>query len=138
MIRRPPRSTLFPYTTLFRSCTPGSPDVARRAGQQPPQAGVAEELEAPPQVRGRRGRVREGREIAPDAAVLVEDGEDFPRVLHRGPDLGLVADHAVVVFYCRDLGGGGGGGLAPGGGRGGPPPSAPPGARRAAAGPGPG
>src|SRR2546430_8770795 len=22
MIRRPPRSTLFPYTTLFRSCTP--------------------------------------------------------------------------------------------------------------------
>src|SRR3712207_7034652 len=24
MIRRPPRSTLFPYTTLFRSRTPGS------------------------------------------------------------------------------------------------------------------
>src|SRR3712207_8949315 len=24
MIRRPPRSTLFPYTTLFRSCPPGS------------------------------------------------------------------------------------------------------------------
>src|SRR5690606_41463376 len=23
MIRRPPRSTLFPYTTLFRSCCPG-------------------------------------------------------------------------------------------------------------------
>src|SRR3712207_9363071 len=23
MIRRPPRSTLFPYTTLFRSCAPG-------------------------------------------------------------------------------------------------------------------
>src|SRR2546427_3875835 len=29
MIRRPPRSTLFPYTTLFRS--PG--DVANRAGE---------------------------------------------------------------------------------------------------------
>src|SRR2546425_8569947 len=28
MIRRPPRSTLFPYTTLFRS-----PDVARADGQ---------------------------------------------------------------------------------------------------------
>src|SRR2546427_8325736 len=25
MIRRPPRSTLFPYTTLFRSCRPNSP-----------------------------------------------------------------------------------------------------------------
>src|SRR3712207_7608554 len=29
MIRRPPRSTLFPYTTLFRS----HPDRGRRAGQ---------------------------------------------------------------------------------------------------------
>src|SRR3712207_7442115 len=25
MIRRPPRSTLFPYTTLFRSCEPRPP-----------------------------------------------------------------------------------------------------------------
>src|SRR5690348_17587174 len=25
MIRRPPRSTLFPYTTLFRSCLIGTP-----------------------------------------------------------------------------------------------------------------
>src|SRR5256885_9246711 len=30
MIRRPPRSTLFPYTTLFRS-PPGSPDFPRVA-----------------------------------------------------------------------------------------------------------
>src|SRR2546422_9917545 len=29
MIRRPPRSTLFPYTTLFRS---GDPDFASRRG----------------------------------------------------------------------------------------------------------
>src|SRR3712207_8554949 len=28
MIRRPPRSTLFPYTTLFRSCTHGRHLVA--------------------------------------------------------------------------------------------------------------
>src|SRR5258708_29176741 len=27
MIRRPPRSTLFPYTTLFRSPATGAPDV---------------------------------------------------------------------------------------------------------------
>src|SRR6266508_6534332 len=33
MIRRPPRSTLFPYTTLFRS--PGSPTPAAGGGQQP-------------------------------------------------------------------------------------------------------
>src|SRR2546426_5542120 len=28
MIRRPPRSTLFPYTTLFRSPQPDSPTIA--------------------------------------------------------------------------------------------------------------
>src|SRR5580692_9722082 len=31
MIRRPPRSTLFPYTTLFRAFIPGSDAVAERA-----------------------------------------------------------------------------------------------------------
>src|SRR3712207_7722622 len=30
MIRRPPRSTLFPYTTLFRSAAPLHTDVTRR------------------------------------------------------------------------------------------------------------
>src|SRR2546430_11994987 len=30
MIRRPPRSTLFPYTTLFRSCPEGSREIARK------------------------------------------------------------------------------------------------------------
>src|SRR2546422_11548903 len=33
MIRRPPRSTLFPYTTLFRSCPqPEYPDSLKRRG----------------------------------------------------------------------------------------------------------
>src|SRR3712207_7344830 len=31
MIRRPPRSTLFPYTTLFRSQQPSLSDMVRRA-----------------------------------------------------------------------------------------------------------
>src|SRR5256885_13837523 len=35
MIRRPPRSTLFPYTTLFRSL-PESLDDARQSRAQPP------------------------------------------------------------------------------------------------------
>src|SRR5438874_10670089 len=30
MLRRPPRSTLFPYTTLFRSCVVDVPPVAQR------------------------------------------------------------------------------------------------------------
>src|SRR3989441_7975164 len=37
MIRRPPRSTLFPYTTLFRS--PGRAE-ARRDGARRPRAGL--------------------------------------------------------------------------------------------------
>src|SRR3712207_8864478 len=32
MIRRPPRSTLFPYTTLFRSGADDGDDVGTRAG----------------------------------------------------------------------------------------------------------
>src|SRR5258708_17666283 len=32
MIRRPPRSTLFPYTTLFRSLTVTPPALARISG----------------------------------------------------------------------------------------------------------
>src|SRR3712207_7393113 len=31
MIRRPPRSTLFPYTTLFRSVAAGQPNALRDA-----------------------------------------------------------------------------------------------------------
>src|SRR5215475_16013900 len=51
MIRRPPRSTLFPYTTLFRSPTPGAARGQRRrvgAGSSHPDG-------------ARRGRRRGGR-----------------------------------------------------------------------------
>src|SRR2546430_7814092 len=34
MIRRPPRSTLFPYTTLFRSKTPTILEVARETKER--------------------------------------------------------------------------------------------------------
>src|SRR2546430_15859610 len=49
MIRRPPRSTLFPYTTLFRS-TRGMTDAARSGAQRP-------------------GPRRRPREIPPGAAI---------------------------------------------------------------------
>src|SRR3712207_7392569 len=41
MIRRPPRSTLFPYTTLFRSA-----EDADRAGACQQQPGLAEQVQA--------------------------------------------------------------------------------------------
>src|SRR2546425_8183907 len=40
MIRRPPRSTLFPYTTLFRSPTPGPRPHNPRIAGEPDRAGV--------------------------------------------------------------------------------------------------
>src|SRR3712207_8237333 len=40
MIRRPPRSTLFPYTTLFRSHPPGEP--VARVGREARQLGERE------------------------------------------------------------------------------------------------
>src|SRR5882762_10987158 len=48
MIRRPPRSTLFPYTTLFRSCAPApmrAPEFWH--GRSGPMAGLAAGLLAP-------------------------------------------------------------------------------------------
>src|SRR3712207_8695398 len=49
MIRRPPRSTLFPYTTLFRSLAVGLPDLVEghdhdRGAIVADLAGVSEEL----------------------------------------------------------------------------------------------
>src|SRR2546430_13010993 len=41
MIRRPPRSTLFPYTTLFRSLVGGGADHAGHASQRLLQRGDA-------------------------------------------------------------------------------------------------
>src|SRR5256885_11968468 len=37
MIRRPPRSTLFPYTTLFRSQVDGDPAAERPPGRDDPR-----------------------------------------------------------------------------------------------------
>src|SRR5258708_12806726 len=50
MIRRPPRSTLFPYTTLFRSLELDRPGLTRdvrcaRLGDQPLVAGVDPRVE---------------------------------------------------------------------------------------------
>src|SRR3989441_3153753 len=56
MIRRPPRSTLFPYTTLFRSSPAGRKTSAR------PQAPIA----SPPRAASARGaRDRVGRMTTP-------------------------------------------------------------------------
>src|SRR2546430_5006447 len=59
MIRRPPRSTLFPYTTLFRS---------RRRGAQDRSPGCTAEAPVHGAARAREGPVRAAR--GPGARVL--------------------------------------------------------------------
>src|SRR3712207_8018493 len=59
MIRRPPRSTLFPYTTLFRSgAGDGDPPAQAAAGEQDPR--VAGALAG--RVQGRHGRRGDARD----------------------------------------------------------------------------
>src|SRR2546430_6069485 len=56
MIRRPPRSTLFPYTTLFRSRqVTGSPGASRRAARR---AGGDNGRRTPRSVRGKHAPSR--------------------------------------------------------------------------------
>src|SRR2546427_5854101 len=59
MIRRPPRSTLFPYTTLFRSLLRSRPEHAPEiaVGRQRPGGAIAEHaLEVAPDVLRARDR----------------------------------------------------------------------------------
>src|SRR3712207_8185340 len=55
MIRRPPRSTLFPYTTLFRS--PDGDEHGRRDDD-----GAADELQRPDRLAEQQRRERDGDE----------------------------------------------------------------------------
>src|SRR3712207_7993638 len=59
MIRRPPRSTLFPYTTLFRSCVTrralnGGVDRRSTAVRASPQVCVRRRIERPGELPGDR------------------------------------------------------------------------------------
>src|SRR2546422_1370030 len=60
MIRRPPRSTLFPYTTLFRSAPPPR-QGACRPSRAPPPAGTSPRV----QTNGEADRSPAGREDRP-------------------------------------------------------------------------
>src|SRR2546425_11460073 len=56
MIRRPPRSTLFPYTTLFRATASRSPEGAPRRGPQDSERDPRERVRGAGD-RGRHARV---------------------------------------------------------------------------------
>src|SRR3712207_7770000 len=64
MIRRPPRSTLFPYTTLFRSARP----------RRPPRIGHDRQLVA---------RSTPGADVAPGGSSRGRDWMDAPQTPQR-------------------------------------------------------
>src|SRR3712207_7493811 len=73
MIRRPPRSTLFPYTTLFRSPPTADPDVVLVVLDAPP--GAAEE-----------GGVEVLEDVVLDGGVDVVDDDDVVDGLVRSEE----------------------------------------------------
>src|SRR2546430_4287507 len=94
MIRRPPRSTLFPYTTLFRSyrvAAPPTPRAPRLRRDSRPHA-----RRSAPGVAGRRRAVRRhaprspfARRLRPRAAARAPVRRGHPRVSrHRPPRRG--------------------------------------------------
>src|SRR5256885_8826596 len=59
MIRRPPRSTLFPYTTLFRSCAAGRRAAGRRGLISKSPSVILEREEKTARAQGAQGREEE-------------------------------------------------------------------------------
>src|SRR2546422_4044658 len=81
MIRRPPRSTLFPYTTLFRSQEQGGPFASHVRGE--PHG-------ADRRAGGRRSDRRADTDPRPPAERAASAGRGDPRVQERGRARDLV------------------------------------------------
>src|SRR3712207_7386554 len=75
MIRRPPRSTLFPYTTLFRS--DGSPGAATRRSSTPPER--RPQLPAERTTQQAQRRRRHGLHPGGDDVVRIDISTSPPR-----------------------------------------------------------
>jgi len=95
MIRRPPRSTLFPYTTLFRSFMLDYWGLALKQASDSLREELVERQESPP--RGHKWKV----------AVC---GPQRPAQVALGPDFTIgwdshAADFAMTLgeFYCKGL-----------------------------------
>src|SRR2546425_4736372 len=87
MIRRPPRSTLFPYTTLFRSLLDGDhtvpADLVHRFGQQAADLRIVG---------------RDGRDVLDVAVALERGGLLFDRSEEHTSEL-----QSLAYLVCRLL-----------------------------------
>src|SRR3712207_6048839 len=92
MIRRPPRSTLFPYTTLFRSCP-----MRRRSERQ--GLGAPRDLGVPVAAQGLHGGARQrvvGAEEPLEDLLVAEAA-----VLEHGDQPGQVPEDGAVLEEVR-------------------------------------
>src|SRR3712207_1515255 len=101
MIRRPPRSTLFPYTTLFRSGDGAGDRLADPPGR------VRRELVAAPVVelldradQAERALLDQVEEREPAAEVALRDRDDKAQV---GLDHVLLRGHVATLDPLREL-----------------------------------
>src|SRR3712207_9395931 len=99
MIRRPPRSTLFPYTTLFRS----------EVGVAEPVAFEGVDLALFAGTEGEKGAaVQLAREAIARGAIVVDNGSDFrldPEVPLAVPEVNADALEAQIGrASCREGG----------------------------------
>src|SRR3712207_8996739 len=83
MIRRPPRSTLFPYTTLFRSRAGGAPERRHTSAAQ-----------------ARRCAARPGRDRG--AAAVLTEVERRSRAIQDRKSTRLNSSHANISYavFC--------------------------------------
>src|SRR2546426_10552493 len=86
MIRRPPRSTLFPYTTLFRSARIAARDPVAEPRRFRHVAGVAEKP-----VNVEETRPREHTLAAHAAELLAEEAEQLHLEVGAGREIGVPA-----------------------------------------------
>src|SRR2546427_12651700 len=97
MIRRPPRSTLFPYTTLFRSRRERLGELRLARAGRAVQEQTLRRRDAPPRIQiGVGQRDRESAQLGlrlPDAAYVVEG--------HRRPELRLDPSGEVAELLAE-------------------------------------
>src|SRR2546427_4840235 len=97
MIRRPPRSTLFPYTTLFRSppapAKPAPPPVAAPAPQ--PKPATAQPKAAPKPA-------EPAKEIAARGTTVVEDRKPVEEQKGDRKSTRLNSSHSQISYavFC--------------------------------------
>src|SRR5258708_36867490 len=93
MIRRPPRSTLFPYTTLFRSLIDGEPS--------PLQQTAIEEFEGLVAFKGEfESALPELRKAIADVAVVIDDMGKIKSDL--APVLAWIAKHQEALAAAKE------------------------------------